>query len=324
MPGHRLARLYGGNRAHLRGTLIEIACDESGSEGEKLIGGNTAVFAHAGVHLSHAAAANGIERVRARAPSPTTEYKSGIIRRSKHREALKWMLGPAGPLLGNAHVLLIDKALFATGRLAGLLAAGPDLAGFLHREGPRAFGPQRWEAFLAAYTDLLRGRNGRAPATDPGPAFHLLDALLLAAPPGRLHDALGGLQRARAEVEALRERQLAGDRPPALPSLDPLIPAIAGAVAHWGAGGGPVTIVHDRQTLLTDERIAGLKELLGASLAGLRLVDSRTDPRVQVADLLAGAARKIAEDELHGRGDPELTALLRPYVTPASIWAPAG
>ncbi|MFD0662567.1 hypothetical protein [Thermocatellispora tengchongensis] len=45
---------------------------------------------------------------------------------------------------------------------------------------------------------------------------------------------------------------------------------------------------------------------------------------MQVADLLAGAARKIAEDALHGHGDPELTALLRPYVHPRSIWGPGG
>ena len=51
-----------------------------------------------------------------------------------------------------------------------------------------------------------------------------------------------------------------------------------------------------------------------------RQVDSRTDPRVQVADLLAGVARKVATDELLGRSDPDLTALLRPYVDPASRW----
>jgi hypothetical protein len=51
-----------------------------------------------------------------------------------------------------------------------------------------------------------------------------------------------------------------------------------------------------------------------------RQVDSRTDPRVQVADLLAGVARKVASDELLGRHDPQLTALLRPYLDPASRW----
>jgi hypothetical protein len=44
------------------------------------------------------------------------------------------------------------------------------------------------------------------------------------------------------------------------------------------------------------------------------------DPRVQVADILAGTARKIASDELNDRGHAELTALLRPYVDSQSIW----
>src|SRR6478752_4290291 len=32
--------------------LLEVACDESGSEGEKLVGGSTDTFAHAHVHLT--------------------------------------------------------------------------------------------------------------------------------------------------------------------------------------------------------------------------------------------------------------------------------
>jgi hypothetical protein len=75
---------------------------------------------------------------------------------------------------------------------------------------------------------------------------------------------------------------------------------------------------------LTKERIAQLKEIFSkpprGRLTSLRLVDSRSDSRVQVADFLAGAARKIASDELNDRGDAELTALLRPYVDPLSVW----
>jgi hypothetical protein len=50
-------------------------------------------------------------------------------------------------------------------------------------------------------------------------------------------------------------------------------------------------------------------------------VDSRTDPRVQLADLLAGAARHISTGELHGVGTPGLTLLLRPFVSPNSLWS---
>jgi hypothetical protein len=60
---------------------------------------------------------------------------------------------------------------------------------------------------------------------------------------------------------------------------------------------------------------------ISADIVRYRQVDSRTDPRVQVADLLAGAPRKSrpAED-LFGRSDPDLIALLRPYVDSASRW----
>jgi hypothetical protein len=203
--------------------VVEIACDESGSEGEKLIGGVTDVFAHASVLLSVETAAAIMTEVRRRAPSRAVEYKAYMILRERHRDALVWLLGPSGPLLGNARVFLVDKA--------------------------------------------------------------------------HLHDRL----------------QAMGAGP-----LNPLFPALESAIAHWSNGGRPVSIVHDRQPALTEKRIAPLKA--SGRLAALRLVDSRDDLRVQVADALAGAARKIASDELNGRRDPELSDLLRPYVDPASVW----
>ncbi|MFB9719766.1 hypothetical protein [Planobispora longispora] len=204
-------------------TVLEIACDESGPEGEKLIGGNTDVFAHAGVGLTVGAAADCMREIRDRAPSPATEYKANILLRAKHRAALVWLLGPSGPIRGRAHVHLVDKTFFAVGKIADLLAgdvtctadagscrtreAGA-LAVALYREGAAAFGRERWQAFLGAFNDLIRAVSRRRP-------------------------------------------------PPA-----------------------------------------------GRGLAALTLVDSRSDPRVQVADVLAGAARKIASDELGADAPP--------------------
>lgn len=56
-----------------------------------------------------------------------------------------------------------------------------------------------------------------------------------------------------------------------------------------------------------------------APLSDVRLVATRSDARVQLAGFLAGIARKLASDELNGRGDPALTALLRPYVGAESV-----
>jgi hypothetical protein len=107
---------------------------------------------------------------------------------------------------------------------------------------------------------------------------------------------------------------------PELAALDLHIPAITKAVAYWSTDGNPVAIVHDQQNLLTEQRLLLLKDMLGSSLASLRFVDSRDDARVQIADFLAGVARRIASDELNGHGDAELAGLLRSYVDPASSW----
>ncbi|MET9230634.1 NAD-dependent protein deacetylase of SIR2 family [Lentzea sp. NPDC003310] len=220
---------------------MEIACDESGSEGEKLVGGVTAVFAHAGVALSAAEAADCVEALREMIKSPAQEYKANHLLRAKNRWVLLWFLGPDGPLAGRARVQLVDKRRFLASRVR---------AEFGSVTGP-----------LELYNDLLRARGPR------------------------------------------------GD-------LDPLFPAILRAVAQWE---GPVSIVHDQQLSLTDGRIQRLKEL-APRLRSLTLVDSQYDARVQVADFLAGIARRVAEEELHGKPDREVIELLMPFVVGPRMW----
>ncbi|WP_084955781.1 hypothetical protein [Thermoactinospora rubra] len=302
-------------------SVREIACDESGAEGERLIGGNTDVFAHASVSLSPAAAAECMREIRRRAPSPTVEYKAGILLRDKHRAALAWLLGPGSPLPGNAHVVLVDKTFFAVGKVVQLLLGEVRQAEAiaLHREGPARFGGARWAAFLDAFNTLMRARtDAEASAESYASAVRALPREDL---DGEAGEVVALLRRTGADAAGLRARLLGGQAV-AVPPLDPLIPALVRTIEHWSRDGEPVTVVHDRQTTLTEERVALLAEMLPRPqrLAGLRLVHSLSDARVQVADVLAGAARKIASDDLNGRGDRELVALLRPYVDPASVW----
>ena len=102
----------------------EIACDESGYEGEKLIGSTTDVFAHARVRLTHEAAADFMRELHRRIRSPVTEYKANHILRDKHRAVLRWALDPAGPLRGWASAFLIDKAWYVLSRAVDLLVPG--------------------------------------------------------------------------------------------------------------------------------------------------------------------------------------------------------
>jgi len=300
---------------------VEIACDESGYEGEKLIGSTTAVFAHGSVRLDARAAAAIMQELRDRIRSPATEYKATHVLRSKHRAVLEWLLGPRSPLGGQARVFLIDKTFYVLGKVTDLLVAGRTDVGLrlspetraitetLYREGSSVLERPRWDAFLLAANELMR------PRSEGAPFFELIEELYGECPAGPVQVALGRLRAGRAHAEAFRARAL-GDP---LPLLDPLVPAIRQAVLTWG-GSAPVMIVHDRQNTLPAGRIAAMTALLGGRLAGVTLVDSFTTPTVQVADVLAGAVRKLVEDELRGEADPALTARLGPFVDPNSIW----
>ena len=94
------------------------------------------------------------------------------------------------------------------------------------------------------------------------------------------------------------------------PPLEPLLPALAETVLFWSGGQRQVLVIHDEQSALTAGRLSRLQQVLAdgagrrrpaprpapagvSPLAGLVMVDSRDDPRVQVADLLAGVARRM-------------------------------
>ncbi|MFD5230238.1 hypothetical protein ACFWJ5_17240 [Streptomyces qaidamensis] len=310
-----------GERGGALGALLEIACDESGSDGENLTGGNTDVFAHAGVSLSMASAAAAVGVIRDRIRSPAEEYKANHLLREKHRAVLEWLLAPDGPIHGQARVHLMEKTYFVVDRTLGLLLGDAAEAAVLFRAGRPVFGEDGWRAFLEAANQLLRVRHDG----DPVDAFYgTVDTLRRAHPGTDAARILERLAATRPRAVAYRDGFLTG--PPLIPLLNPLLPAIVRTAALWSGSGRPVHLVHDRQNMLTPERIAwieGTARRAGAGLAGLRLVVARDDARVQVADFLAGIARKIASDELNDRGDPALTALLRPYVDPDSVWGDA-
>ncbi|MFF3378812.1 hypothetical protein ACFYXF_38395 [Streptomyces sp. NPDC002680] len=301
--------------------VTEIACDESGSDGENLTGGNTDVFAHGSVDVPMADAAAAIREIRDRIRSPAEEYKANHLLREKHRAVLEWTLGPSGPLHGRAYVHLTEKTFFMVERVVDLLLGDPAGAAPLFRAGAHTFGDERWKAFLAAANALLRVRGDAdaCPGVPVDAFFRAVEALAERAPElgdEEVTDVLKLLGSARSRAEEQRARLLAA--PALIPVLNPLLPAIVRTAAYWSAGGRAVTLVHDRQNMLTEGRIEWLRET--ARIEGLRLVVARDDTRVQLADFLAGIARSIASHELNGRGDATLTGLLRPYVDSGSAW----
>ncbi|WP_406005308.1 hypothetical protein OG440_03360 [Streptomyces sp. NBC_00637] len=314
---------------HVNGTAVadaggipEIACDESGSDGENLTGGNTDVFAHASVLLSAESAAGHVQEIRNRIRSPAEEYKANHLLREKHRAVLEWLLSPSGPLYGHAHVHLVEKAFYVVDRAADLLLDDAEAAVPLFRDGRRTFSEADWRRFLEAANQLLWVRHEGEPEAPVGHFVRTLGELRRRYPGTAVADTLSRLAEERSR--ALAYRAAIQNGPFVLtPVLNPLLPSILHTAAHWSAGGRPVRLAHDRQNMLTPERIAWIEDaarVRGIRLAGLRLVVSRLDARVQLADFLAGIARRIASDELNGRGDPALTALLRPYTGAAAVW----
>ena len=81
------------------------------------------------------------------------------------------------------------------------------------------------------------------------------------------------------------------------------MPALVETLLFWSARVRSVAVVHDEQSAFTRGRVARLGTFLAqavspspAPLRSFRQVDSRDDPRVQVADLLAGIARRRLDD----------------------------
>ncbi|MEV5965055.1 DUF3800 domain-containing protein [Kribbella sp. NPDC051952] len=280
---------------------VEIACDESGFSGTNLLDPASPVITHASVDLAVPAAAEVVAVLRSRVRH-RSEYKSKQLLRS---EQLEWFLTT---LRGHAHVHLIDKTGYVAARVLELFTEEPSYADgtSLGRDHSEAVQRLRHRTgFLAAFVDMTRTKRLR-----------LIDQAAIDRFFATMPSDLPELREVtRAQVEAMMLR-LIDDDPAIPPPLEPLVPALAETLLFWSAGERSVAVVHDEQSALTRGRVARLGELLAEAVApappplhSFVQVDSREDPRVQVADLLAGIAR---------RQTPELDGLLEPYFCSAT------
>lgn len=301
------------------GAVVEIACDESGFSGTNLLHPATPVITHASVDLDVGEAAELIAALRSGFRCSLSELKSGqFLRGPDATEALDWFLAA---LAGRAHVHLVDKEFFLVTRIVDLFLAEPSYGSgtrltqddrpaalTLYRAG-RSAGPD-WDAFLAAFVTLVRVKRRHQPDRRALEAFFRARAALAVGADA----VLAGLDPAR--VWDVLTRMTDGDRS-IPPPLEPMLPALAETVLFWSGGRRRVLVIHDEQSAFTAGRLRRLQQALAdgtglSPLAGLVSVDSRDDPRVQVADLLAGVARRTTDD-----------GLLRLFVSPTSLRDPA-
>jgi hypothetical protein len=297
---------------------VDIACDESGFVGGSLFGG-TRVFAHASLHLDPRVAADLVHDLRHRLGAGDGELKASRLNRPWAAPVAAWLCAPDGPMQAVAVVHVTDTRLFGLARLAQVVLAGPTPDGWWSaREEPGSWGhalrlhallgelPATGEReLLMAARDLLwiRRRRRLGATTDIWADAVHATADRLPEPAQRRYLATwaspDAVRRARAYVES----------PPASPLSEPLLPALRWAVHHWSEHGD-VNVVHDEQSVLTPARVGAIADELAAAHPGRRMVgfsrvDSRDDPRVQVADLVAGIVRRTLEDQLRdGRSLP--------------------
>ena len=305
-----------------RGT-VEIACDESGFVGGSLFGVRR-VFTHASVELDRDAARDLADEVRRRLRVGTHELKASRLNRPWGRPVASWLCAPDGPLAGRAVVHVTDTRLFGLARLAQVLTADAPPEGWWseREDGPcwdRALRlddvlarlPAPWEReLLMAGRDLLwlRRRRRHGATVEAWTELVAGAATRLPDPEGRRFLAEWG------SPEAVRRARSYVAEPPASPLSEPLLPALRWAVRHWSARGD-VDVVHDEQSVLTPARVRAIADELAGSCPGRRLVgfarvDSRDDPGVQVADLVAGVVRRTYEEPLSATdGGPTAEAL---------------
>ena len=323
------------------GAVVEIACDESGFSGTNLLHPATPVITHASVDLCVGEAVELIAALRSGFRCSLNEFKSGqFLRGPEAGEALEWFLAA---LSGRAHVHLVDKEYFLVTRIVDLFLAEPSYAAGTrltqdHRPAAltlyraRRSAGRDWGVFLAAFVELVRTKRRHQPDRSVLERFfQARDALARDGLGAQAEGVLDGLSRTR--VWAVLTRLTDDDRS-IPPPLEPMLPALAETVLFWSGGRRQVLVIHDEQSALTAGRLRRLQQVLadaagpsaagadeaGASparvspLAGLVTVDSRDDPRVQVADLLAGVARRSP-----GTGDD---GPLQPFLSPTSLRDP--
>jgi hypothetical protein len=116
------------------------------------------------------------------------------------------------------------------------------------------------------------------------------------------------------------------------PPLEPMLPALAETVLFWSGRRRQVLVIHDEQSALTASRLSRLQQALADTAAPrpVRANEAETpparmspgwaghgrlprDPRVQIADLLAGMTRRLPGT---------IDGPLRPFLSPTSLRDP--
>ena len=324
-------------------THVEVAADESGSEGENLAAAGSRVFAHATTDLSLREAGEAIQYIRHESGSNASEIKSKVLLQNLH--LVSDLLGSNGLLRDRVHIHLTEKSYFVAGKIIDLLVEpyayerGIDLfqdgdarsfAYRLYKQGPKVLGLAKWNELLMVFNSAVRLKQRKGNKNTVADFYLLVKEARrqdLGKDLGFIMDAVWATREGAYQLQYDLDNGLT-----VMPEMDPLLTATATSARFWHEKSGlPVTMVHDQQSVFTTERLSVLLKYsqtidpqMGLHLPGfpflaLDLADSRTDERVQVADLMAGLGRMVGEAVLAGES-VNFLEIIRRHLDENLLW----
>ncbi len=305
-----------------------VAADEAGNTGANLLDSDQPVYALAGVSIDLDRATTIVSETMAGRQETETELKFATLR--KRRTGQKTLLDlfrRANLDPSEAKVALVDKAWMVTAKMVDILIEPRMVAkglqgGFygagihikisddLHHRGLAEIGGV-WTELQVAFVELLRDYSSSTVAS----YLERLRQARIACRDERLLLAL------RTMLDT--EEQLAEHVDGFADALDPAIPSASWLASAWSEqfGGEPFSIVHDDSKVL--EHWVDVLVKLGQAevesfsvgeatvrfpigLADVTFARSQDDPRIQIADLLAGSCAWIYSAVIRRRAEDSL------------------
>lgn len=330
----------------MKSAEVEVACDASGNEGENLFAAGSTVFVHASTDLDTVTATAIMDQIRADTRSRAPEIKSRTLMSAANEDVLLALLENP-ELQGRVSVHLTEKRFFLTSKLVDLIVEevmherGVDIyhdrrarawAWTLYREAPGQLGSS-WTSLLDAFNELTWRRPGQTKVSETSAFLAALDAARSRAT-GRVAHILRIAHAGESHVLDIAQ-EASDTNTGVLRNLDPIVAAVGQTARTWHERtDADIRIVHDEAPAITPELKAALVTGLSAaataelglppvSFLGISTVDSKLEPRVQVADLFAGIARVCAQDALAGNPNEKWIGALRPHLNDDSIWGDA-
>ncbi|SDZ26460.1 DUF3800 domain-containing protein [Herbiconiux ginsengi] len=320
--------------------MIQIAGDESGSEGENLTAPTHRFFTYGTVDLSEVEASSIIRDLRKAIGSTENEIasagelkSSGLV--NKHPKVLAAFLSPKGALGQRASIHVTDKSYFITSKLISLLVEEEahernvnlapierDLANELHDEVAPHVDPVAWSVLLDTFNRLVRFYKLPAgKAATPYDFMKALNRVRRSASSALNADSFRMLWEARLQANEYGNDSAA----PIVRYLEPMVPVLLSVTATWTARypGEELELVADEHSALTAEAldlVRGAAPIVGSAITEVRTADSKADPRIQLADVVAGAGRHSAE-VLQNGGLDELTRACVPLFDRNGLWS---